>query len=74
MSPAGRDGNTNEQAPAATASAPKSQNGKAMILLAIELSKTSLLVRIDHLAEKCNLIRNTLEKIRQVMFETESRL
>ena len=51
-----------------------SQDNTATILAAIEQSKTSLLVRIDHLAEECNLIRNDLDKIRGRMAETETRV
>lgn len=45
-----------------------------MILAAIEQSKTSLLVRIDNLAEECNLIRNDLDKIRGRLTEMETRV
>lgn len=61
-------------APMAEGSAPPPQDSTATILDAIERSRTSLLVRIDHLAEECNLIRNDLDKIRGRMTETESRV
>lgn len=46
----------------------------AIILQAIEQSRSSLLVRIDHLTEECNLIRNDLDKIRGRLEETKSRI
>lgn len=54
--------------------APSSQDSTAVILAAIEQSKTSMLVRIDRLAEECNLIRNDLDKIRGRLTESESRI
>lgn len=56
-----------------TESAPLPQDSTAMILAAIEQSKTSL-VRIDNLAEECNLIRNDLDKIRGRLTEMETRV
>lgn len=43
-----------------------------LILAAIEQSRTSLLVRIDHLFEECNLIMNDLDKIRGRMKESDT--
>lgn len=43
----------------------------ALILTAIEQSKTSLLTHIDQLAEKCNLICADLDKMRGHPTETE---
>lgn len=48
---------------AATVPPPVAQDGKAVILAAIEQSKTSLLGHTDHLEEKCNLIQSELDKI-----------
>lgn len=67
-----------EQAAIPTAStspqAPAPVSDTTVILAAIEQSRTSLLVRIDHLAAECNLIRADLDKFRGRLSETESRI
>lgn len=50
------------------------QDSTATILAAIEQSRSSLLVRTDHPAEECNLIRNDRDKIRVRLIEIETRI
>lgn len=60
------------QADGTASSAPPQWADTALILQAIEQSKTFMLVRIDHLAEECTLIHNDLDKIRGRLTEAKS--
>lgn len=62
------------EVPVAAMSAPLPKDSTTIILAAIEQSRTSLLMRIDHLAEECKLIHNDLDKIGGRLTESESRI
>lgn len=62
----------NRGGPSATEST--TSGDTAVILLAIENSRSSLLTRIDKLTEECNCIRADLDKIRGRLTESESRI